>query len=341
MRMNGQFYSENEILERLNNNNYPLVKANADTCAGCDELPAANVKVVNPWLINGATYEQRNPTTIFNPSSYYSYTADTANAALQTKIINTAGWQNVASPTATSCITTSLNASSAASDTGFAYIIGGNFGTPADSSTTTSTLRLFENSLELGPAHSLHVDIRTLGQGRFSHKISTTGGESLRFSASNNTDPRTNGKSYSYCILDTTPPTVPTGLTAVASASQVSLSWNASSGIGVTGYRVYRNGTQIAAPASNSYIDGNLVPGTYSYTVAAVDAAGNVSAQSGSVSATVFRPPARLRLSLLLMVSPLPSQVQAQKAMGTAPLERHSRVVRQPPARDSERHDYA
>ena len=103
---------------------------------------------------------------------------------------------------------------------------------------------------------------------------------------------------------DTTPPSVPTGLTAAASASQVSLSWNASSdNVGVTGYRVYRNGTQIAAPASNSYIDGNLVPGTYSYSIAAVDAAGNVSAQSGSVSATVFRPPGGLRLSLASPVS--------------------------------------
>ena len=72
---------------------------------------------------------------------------------------------------------------------------------------------------------------------------------------------------------------------------RVSLTWNASSdAVGVTGYRVYRNGTQIAALASNSYIDGNLVPGTYSYTVAAVDAAGNVSAQSGIVSATIASP---------------------------------------------------
>ena len=157
----------------------------------------------------------------------------------------------------------------------------------------------------MGPAHSGHADIRNLGAGRFSHWTSDGGAtQSVRFSASNNSDPRSNGKSYSYCVgttPDTTAPTVPTGLTAVASASQVSLSWNASTdSIGVTGYRVYRNGTQIAAPASNSYIDGNLVPGTYSYTVAAVDTAGNVSAQSGSVSATVFRPPGRLRLSLLL-----------------------------------------
>lgn len=64
---------------------------------------------------------------------------------------------------------------------------------------------------------------------------------------------------------DTTAPSAPTGLNAVASASQASLSWKASTdNIGVTGYRVYRNGTQVAAPASNSYIDGNLVLGTSS-----------------------------------------------------------------------------
>jgi len=63
-------------------------------------------------------------------------------------------------------------------------------GTPADNNNANqSTLRLFENSLELGPAHSGHADIRSLGQGRFSHWSSTTGtGESLRFAASNNTN---------------------------------------------------------------------------------------------------------------------------------------------------------
>ncbi|MGH8511113.1 MAG: fibronectin type III domain-containing protein, partial [Gammaproteobacteria bacterium] len=172
---------------------------------------------------------------------------------------------------------------------------------------TRSLLRLFENSLELGPAHTLHVDIRNLGLGRFSHW--TGAREALRFAASNNTDPRTNGRSYRYCVpgtspSDTTAPSGPTGLTGVASASQVSLSWNASTdNVGVTGYRVYRDGTQIAAPASNSYIDGNLVPGTYSYTVAAVDAAGNVSKQSGSVNATVLLAPSNLRLSQASPVS--------------------------------------
>ena len=41
----------------------------------------------------------------------------------------------------------------------------------------------------------LHADIRSLGGGRFSHW-----GNNLFFSASDNTDPRTNGRTYTYQI---------------------------------------------------------------------------------------------------------------------------------------------
>ncbi|MBX4205007.1 MAG: hypothetical protein KW788_02330 [Candidatus Doudnabacteria bacterium] len=88
---------------------------------------------------------------------------------------------------------------------------------------------------------------------------------------------------------DTTPPSVPAGLAAsVISASQINLSWSTSTdNVGVTGYRVYRGGIQIAAPTTTSYSDTGLTASTlYSYTVAAVDAAGNVSSPSSSVSAT-------------------------------------------------------
>ncbi|MGI0035422.1 MAG: LamG domain-containing protein, partial [Nitrososphaera sp.] len=99
-----------------------------------------------------------------------------------------------------SCLQTALNVSAASSDGGFAYKIVKSFGTPADNTNfpTRSTLRLFENSLELGLAHSLHADIRNLGQRRFSHWTGAV--ESLRFAASNNTNPRTNGRSYTYCV---------------------------------------------------------------------------------------------------------------------------------------------
>ncbi|MBN1416832.1 MAG: fibronectin type III domain-containing protein, partial [Bacteroidales bacterium] len=84
---------------------------------------------------------------------------------------------------------------------------------------------------------------------------------------------------------DTTPPSVPSGLTLnSASETSINISWNASTdNVGVTGYRVYRNGSLLGSTSSSTltYTD-NIVSGynTYTYSVSAQDAAGNESAQS-------------------------------------------------------------
>src|SRR5213083_1714758 len=98
-----------------------------------------------------------------------------------------------------------------------------------------------------------------------------------------------NSASASVTIADTTPPTTPSGFTAAAAGSTgANLSWSASTdNVGVTGYIVRRNGVQVAAPAATSYTDTGLSVGTYSYTVAARDAAGNISPTSASVSVTI------------------------------------------------------
>lgn len=86
-------------------------------------------------------------------------------------------------------------------------------------------------------------------------------------------------------------PTVPGNLTASASSStQVKLEWSASSDDGgVTGYRIYRNGSTspVATTTATSYTDSGLSPNTaYSYTVSAYDAAGNFSATTAAVQVT-------------------------------------------------------
>lgn len=89
--------------------------------------------------------------------------------------------------------------------------------------------------------------------------------------------------------LDATAPSVPANLQAtVVSTSRIDLSWTASTdNVGVAGYRVYRDGSLLASPASTSYSDTGLSAGTtYSYRVAAYDAAGNASAQCTAVNAT-------------------------------------------------------
>src|SRR5258706_9202861 len=90
-------------------------------------------------------------------------------------------------------------------------------------------------------------------------------------------------------LADTTPPSVPGGLTAsVVSASQINLSWSAArDNVGVAGYKVMRAGVQIATTSGLTYADTGLAPATlYTYTVAAFDAASNPSASSAAASAT-------------------------------------------------------
>jgi hypothetical protein len=92
---------------------------------------------------------------------------------------------------------------------------------------------------------------------------------------------------------DTTAPIAPGGLTASLAGSTANLGWTASTdGVGVAGYRVSRNGAALAGMvAGTTFADSGLAVGTYTYTVSAVDAAGNVSGPSNSASVTVATPP--------------------------------------------------
>ncbi len=94
-------------------------------------------------------------------------------------------------------------------------------------------------------------------------------------------------KNLPVVTADQQAPSVPGGLQAAAGNTQVTLVWNvASDNVGVTGYRVFRNGALVASPATASFKDTGLANGqSYAYGVAAVDAAGNVS-PTATISAT-------------------------------------------------------
>jgi len=109
---------------------------------------------------------------------------------------------------------------------------------------------------------------------------------------SGNTSGQSTSRSSTTPICaDTTAPSIPTGLTAsAAGCSQINLSWTASSdtgGSGLAGYKVFRNGVQIASTNVTSYSSTGLAASTsYFFSVAAYDNAGNASGPSTSVSAT-------------------------------------------------------
>ncbi|MFF2886421.1 discoidin domain-containing protein [Paenibacillus sp. NPDC057967] len=87
------------------------------------------------------------------------------------------------------------------------------------------------------------------------------------------------------------------------SSSSINLTWSASTdNVGVTGYRIYRGGSQVGTATGLSYADSGLSANTsYSYTVRAVDAAGNQSGNSNTASATTLSgttPPTGTNLAL-------------------------------------------
>jgi len=122
--------------------------------------------------------------------------------------------KNALSATATVSQPITLSLVKAESDGGFAYkAYGINGSGDSVGRDSVSTMRLYENGKEIGPGHSLHANIRSVGKGLFSHW-----GTALYFSSSDNTDPRTNGRTYTYTLG--TPANIGTS-SSVASDSKI------------------------------------------------------------------------------------------------------------------------
>ncbi len=107
----------------------------------------------------------------------------------------------------------------------------------------------------------------------------------------------TSGPSATVVVIagatDAEAPTVPTGVSAVAGADRVTLSWTASSdNRAVTGYLVHRDYQFLAfVPTGTTYTDTTAVAGTrYRYEIRAKDGAGNTSGPSTALSVAVGTP---------------------------------------------------
>jgi len=95
-------------------------------------------------------------------------------------------------------------------------------------------------------------------------------------------------------LPDTEAPTSPANLrTTAVSSTSISLQWDAATdNVGVTAYRVSRNGQTIATVGTTSLDDSGLQPATsYNYNVRALDAAGNESA-AATINVVTNAPPA-------------------------------------------------
>jgi fibronectin type 3 domain-containing protein len=105
------------------------------------------------------------------------------------------------------------------------------------------------------------------------------------FDQNGNTSPLSTGVTATPVDL---PPAAPTGLAATPGDKKVDLLWAPNGETDLAGYRVLRNGVQVAQVAKTvtTWRDTAVTNGTsYSYSVVAYDAKGNVSAASAPVTA--------------------------------------------------------
>lgn len=118
------------------------------------------------------------------------------------------------------------------------------------------------------------------------NRIMVKGTNHIFFDVSNTNFTITSG------VTDTVAPTAPTLAASGTTQTTTNLSWSgATDNVAVTGYDVYRGATLLGSAASTTFaVTGLTASTTYSFTVRAKDAAGNVSADSNSVSVTTLAP---------------------------------------------------
>lgn len=95
-------------------------------------------------------------------------------------------------------------------------------------------------------------------------------------------------------FVDTIAPTAPTSLaSSQITQTSLSLAWTAATdNVGVTGYRISRNGTVLKTVTTTSTTDAGLAAATtYAYSIVAIDAAGNMS-PAANISVTTLAPTA-------------------------------------------------
>ncbi len=134
------------------------------------------------------------------------------------------------------------------------------------------------------------VNIAGATASSYTTPVTTTSdsGSTFRAVVTNTAGTATSSTATLTVNADTTPPSVPAGLSASAvSSSQINLSWTASTdNVGVTGYNIFWGGVKVGTAPGTSFQDAGLTASTsYAYNVSAFDAAGNTSAQSTGASA--------------------------------------------------------
>lgn len=98
-------------------------------------------------------------------------------------------------------------------------------------------------------------------------------------------------------VVDTVPPDAPVLSAIVQDRANVAATWTAATATDVNAYALYRNGVEVARVSDLSFLDQGLANGEHTYTVAAIDRAGNTSPHSNAVILRVDLEPPQITLA--------------------------------------------
>ena len=203
---------------------------------------------------------------------------------------DTSGNQSTAATTTATTLTTSdtvapsvptgLTLTSATADA-----VDINWTASIDDQGTVASYRVFRDGVEIGTSTTTtYTDSTVQAEQSYLYTVAAiddSGNESSQSTALSVDTP-------AIVVSDTTPPTVPTGLTlSNATATSVSINWTVSTDTQgtVVLYHILRDGSEIGTSAVASYTDNTVASDTtYIYTATAEDNAGNESVASSGLS---------------------------------------------------------
>ena len=258
--------------------NIQATSATISWTASTDDVGVTGYEVFRNGVSQGTTAGTSFNATGLSPATSYTYTVSAFDAAGNTSSLGSVTFSTLSGADTTPPSTpTNVTASSIQTTT-------------ATISWTASTddvgvtgYEVFEDGVSQGTTAGTSFNATGLSPGTtYTYAVSA-------FDAAGNNSGLGSTSFTTQTAADTQAPTVPTNLSVVAVGNTtVDLSWTASSdNVGVTGYDVYEGANLAGTTTSASFqVTGLTASTTYSFTVRARDAAGNVSAASAAVSAT-------------------------------------------------------
>jgi chitodextrinase len=250
-------------------------RINLSWIASTDDHAVAGYRIFRNSTAIGTTTATTFEDTGLTPSTLYSYTVSA---------FDNAGNESI--PSGAAAATTLSDIPTVPSNLQAVTVSTTQISLSWDASTDDQTVtgyRIFRDNTEIGTsATTTFHDTELTHSTLYSYAVSALDNEGNASGLS---------LAKSATTLTDDPPSVPINLMAdTISTTLINLIWEASTDdLAVAGYRIFRDGIQIGVSTATTYEDTGLTPSTlYSYTVAAFDSVGNVSAHTGVLSVTTL-----------------------------------------------------